>query len=145
MRDLQLEIPARFPTHYPFRARELLNPPVTLQLSAEISFEQGVFRPSKDTRNTKRNRLYCIAEDSPECFRPHNIEAKGNTFAFYFCVISRDSWAEQKSSDRLHRCFVYETYIIVSCLLKNSPNSSKKNELNPVLPIKKLDLQNCDR
>ena len=83
MRDLQLEIPARFPTHYPFRAREFLNPPVTLQLSAEISFEQEVFRPTKDTRNTKRNRLYCIAEDSLQCFRRHNIEAKPLGSHFY--------------------------------------------------------------
>jgi len=59
MRDLQPEIPARFPTHYPFRAREFLNRRVTLQLSAEISFEQRFSGPRKILET--RKEIDCVA------------------------------------------------------------------------------------
>ena len=42
----------------------------------------------------------------------------------------------------MHQCLVYETCIILSSLLKNSSNFPEKNELNPFLPIKKLDVPN---
>jgi hypothetical protein len=64
--------------------------------------------------------------------------AKSSTFAFF---LTRE--AEWDGSDKLHRYLVYETCTILSSLLKNSPNSSKKKETNPVLPLKKLDLSNC--
>jgi hypothetical protein len=39
----------------------------------------------------------------------------------------------------------YETCTILFCLLKNSSNSSEKNETNSAFSLKKLDLPNCRR
>ena len=81
MRDLQLEIAARFATHYCFRAREFLDRRLTLQLSAEISREQEVFPAHKPTENTKRDRQDCISETAPNEFRAPQRRAS-TVFAF---------------------------------------------------------------
>src|SRR5438270_6439187 len=67
MRDLQLEIPVRFPTHYPFRTREFLNRRITLQLSSEISFEQEENRIFAANGTHERSQKSISPKSSSDC------------------------------------------------------------------------------
>jgi hypothetical protein len=134
MRDLQLEIPARFPTHYPFRARELLNRRVTLQLSAGFSSEQGkieeIFQPMEDTKNTKgidRTRFHLSFTFSKTRNALDEEDKSGSQEPTKENRNGPDSWIPGFQIHlEIALMRVYETCTILSSLLKNSPNSSEK-------------------